>query len=186
MTETAQQVHAVLFLTSEPLSVSDVAEMLQVDASAVASAVSEVEQFLAGSGLTLVRTATTIQLATSSAVAPVVTEIMQMHPDELSPAAAEALAILAYRGPLNRHELEAIRGVDSQRILRQLLTRGLVTASRSLEGLPQYDISEIFLRAAGIARREELPQFDQLSSHEKVAAWLQARHSPEKLSPTES
>jgi segregation and condensation protein B len=81
---------------------------------------------------------------------------------DIGKAGAETLAIILYRGPLSRIEIDRIRGVNSTFILRNLLVRGLIerrdhpTDSRSFT----YAITPTLLNHLGISHREALPEFD--------------------------
>jgi segregation and condensation protein B len=79
---------------------------------------------------------------------------------ELSKPALETLAIVAYRGPVTKSQIEAIRGVASETMLRNLLARGLILeAGKSQEpGRPiRYAISHSFLQHFGLTSAAELP-----------------------------
>jgi segregation and condensation protein B len=83
----------------------------------------------------------------------------------LSPAALETLAIVAYRQPTTRAEIEAIRGVGSEEMLRQLLERDLVAVGGRAEDLGRpnvYVTTRRFLAAFGLARLEDLPALAEI------------------------
>jgi len=84
----------------------------------------------------------------------------------LSPAALETLAIVAYRQPVGRLEVEEIRGVDSGAVLDKLLERGLVEIVSRGEGLGRpllYGTTPQFLEILGLRDLDELPRLDELS-----------------------
>jgi len=84
----------------------------------------------------------------------------------LSPAALETLAIVAYRQPVGRLEVEEIRGVDSGAVLDKLLERGLVEIVTRGEGLGRpllYGTTPQFLEVLGLRDLDELPRLDELS-----------------------
>jgi segregation and condensation protein B len=98
---------------------------------------------------------------------------------ELSRPSLEALAILAYRGPLTRPELEQIRGVQSSLILRNLLLRGLIEMKSEVRlGQPVYGVTADFLKYLGLASLEELPDFAMLHQHPVVQQVLQELEAP--------
>lgn len=84
--------------------------------------------------------------------------------EDLSKAALETLAIIAYRGPITRATIEAIRSVNCVYILRNLLIRGLITKSRSEKDarMSVYEVSFDFLRYLGVRKVEDLPDFQRL------------------------
>jgi segregation and condensation protein B len=86
---------------------------------------------------------------------------------KLSPAARETLAIAAYRQPIMRAEIEAIRGVKCDEILHQLLEKGLLRIAGRDESLGRpvlYGTTKRFLQIFGLRSLAELPQADQLRS----------------------
>ncbi len=89
----------------------------------------------------------------------------ESRPARLSAPALETLAIIAYRQPLARAELEAVRGVDAGGVLQTLLDRGLIRiAGRAeLPGRPLlYATTQLFLEHFGLKDVQELPAFDEL------------------------
>jgi segregation and condensation protein B len=107
------------------------------------------------------------QLLTRSAFGPWVRRLND-HPSagKLSPASLETLAIVAYRQPVTRAEIEAIRGVGSEEMLRQLLERDLVAVGGKAEELGRpnvYLTTRRFLAAFGLSRLEDLPPVENLS-----------------------
>jgi segregation and condensation protein B len=101
---------------------------------------------------------------------------------ELSRPSMEALAILAYRGPMTRPELEQIRGVQSALILRNLMMRGLVEMGEETRvGQPTYSVTLDFYKHLGLAKPEELPDYQALrgnSAVEQALAELEPKEDP--------
>ncbi|MGF1483714.1 MAG: SMC-Scp complex subunit ScpB [Opitutales bacterium] len=105
-------------------------------------------------------------------------------PQRLSQAALETLAIVAYRQPVTRAEMESIRGVAVDSALNRLLERELivVTGRADLPGRPlQYGTTEKFLEFCGIRGIEELPASDVLSPGQ-LDAWIERASQPEGYS----
>ncbi len=159
-----QKIEALLFLAGEAVHIAELARLTQTSETKVRANLEILSTALAGHGLTVVRSASHAQLTTSKIVSEYLQQFLQGEATTLSAAAAETLAIIAYRGPITRLDVEAIRGVDCRRMVRQLLARGLIRKHRAGERLPTYSISEEFLQHVGITRREELPDFDKLQS----------------------
>ena len=84
--------------------------------------------------------------------------------EELSRAAVETAAIIAYQGPLTRVDIEYVRGVNSSFILRSLMMRGLIERVENPKDARSYlyRISFDFLKHLGVVRIEELPQYEEL------------------------
>ncbi len=103
------------------------------------------------------------------------------RPQRLSPAQMETLAIVAYRQPVTRAEIEAVRGVSSDSALNKLIERELVhvVGRAELPGRPiQYGSTDEFLEFCGIKGLEELPASDVLSPHQ-ITEWIRQATAPE-------
>jgi segregation and condensation protein B len=102
------------------------------------------------------------------------------RPMKLSPAALETMSIIAYRQPVTRAEMEAIRGVSVDSALNKLLELELVhvTGRAELPGRPiQYGTTEKFLEFTGIKELDELPASDVLSNHQ-IDDWMRQSEEP--------
>lgn len=102
------------------------------------------------------------------------------RPQRLSPAQMETLAIVAYRQPVTRAEIEAVRGVSSDSALNKLLERELVyiVGRAELPGRPlQYGTTDPFLDYCGLKGLEELPASDVLSPHQ-ITEWIRQATAP--------
>ncbi len=121
------RVEGLLFVADEPVSVGRLAEVLGITPVQVERAISVLEASLAGRGLRLQRSASLVQLVTAPEAAALVERFLGLQSQvRFSPAALETLAIIAYRQPITRPEIEAIRGVGSDSVIRTLLSAGLI------------------------------------------------------------
>ena len=106
------------------------------------------------------------------------------RPMKLSPAALETMSIIAYRQPVTRAEMEAIRGVSVDSALNRLieLELALVTGRAELPGRPiQYGTTEKFLEFTGIKELDELPASDVLTNHQ-IDDWMRrSEEEPEEI-----
>ena len=105
-------------------------------------------------------------------------------PVRLSPSSLKTLAVVAYRQPVTRAEIEQIRGVSAEAGLSKLLERELVyvVGRADLPGRPiQYGTTEAFLEFVGIKSLDELPSSDVLSPRQ-IDAWLQTSNAPRAAS----
>lgn len=103
------------------------------------------------------------------------------RPQRLSPAQMETLAVVAYRQPVTRAEIEAVRGVSSDSALNKLVERELVqvVGRAELPGRPiQYGSTDQFLEFCGIKGLEELPASDVLSPHQ-ITEWIRQATAPD-------
>ncbi len=167
--ELEREVAALLFASPEPLSESKLAGLLDgTPAARVRLALDGLARRLAASGLPweLRSIAGGWQLYTSEALADTVGRLAKVRKDEkVSPAGLETLAIVAYRQPVTKGEIEAIRGVQVGPILRTLVDRGLVkVAGRSDDpGRPLlYGTTKKFLDSFGLGSLDDLPRDGEL------------------------
>ena len=157
----AARLEAVLFVAGEPVPTAALADILGERPSDVERAGQVLARSLEGRGLTLVRASGAMQLTTAPLAAGDITRFL--HSEEavtLSGAAMETLALIAYRQPVTRAHIEAVRGVSSESPVKTLLRLGLVTELERLDqpGRPiAYGTTPAFLRLFGLASVEELP-----------------------------
>lgn len=170
MTPEAQKIEAMLFLAGEPVGLDELGQLIDRSEKEVPQYVREVGSCLEGHGLTLIATDRRVQLATAPDVAGFLKRYIQDEAQELSASAAETLAIIAYRGPISRMDIDAIRGVDSRRILRQLVARDLIEKRIDSKAI-LYAVSEGFLQHMGLRSVEELPDYGKLrdNDHKGIA-----------------
>jgi segregation and condensation protein B len=165
-----QLLEAALFSAAHPLSIRDL-KNLDPDASPA-----DIEQSLAalredyeshGHGFELKELADGYQLVTRPEFAEAIVQArIASRPRKLSTAALETLAIIAYRQPVGRAEIEEIRGVAADGVLKSLQERGLIDVTGRGEGLGRpllYGTTSSFLEMIGLGELVELPRLDQLS-----------------------
>jgi segregation and condensation protein B len=164
------QIEGVLFFRATPIKIAQLASWFSVDETSVNQAIGELAVSLQGHGIAVLRTETEVQLATAPGLDAL---IESMRKDELKrdigKAGAETLAIVLYRGPISRAEIDRIRGVNSGFILRNLMVRGLI--ERNTEGRGHtFAITPTLLAHLGIGHKTELPNYatvlDQLERFE--------------------
>jgi segregation and condensation protein B len=113
----------------------------------------------------------------------------QPRPQRLSPAALETLAIIAYRQPISRAEIEAVRGVSVDAIVNNLIERELVKALGRAEGPGKpmlYGTTELFLQRFGLKNLEDLPNREELKRPTQPATPVPLEAQPETDSYTNS
>ncbi len=139
------------------------------------------EMQAAGSETVLVEGSTGWRLATHPRFARWVRLLRNEPPPvRLSPSSLETLAVVAYRQPVTRAEIEQIRGVSAEAGITKLLERDLIyiVGRADLPGRPiQYGTTEAFLEFVGIKSLDELPASDVLSPRQ-IDAWLQTSANP--------
>ena len=175
--ELAALAEAFLFAEGEPLSVRKLKQMLDCSDSDFDSAIGELARKREGSGISLVRTADEVSLAVSSLCAPAIrAENERELTREIGDAGLEVLAILLYRGPSTRSQIDYIRGVNTSTTLRTLLSRGLAQRAGNPKDAREYIYSATteLLAYLGVTDKEKLPDYagiaGELSAFETAQA----------------
>ena len=166
---------SLLFATDRPLGVSDLKRLLAVkDSKIVTDALGALRDRRADSGIQLISVAGGWQLRTHPANGAWVAKLVAGRPQRLSRAMMEPLAIVAYRQPITRPEIDEIRGVDCGPVLRTLLDRNLIRIIGKKEevGRPMlYGTTPEFLKTFSLRDLTELPtlrEFHELGADEKA------------------
>ncbi len=162
-----QKIEAVLFWKAEPVSFRKLATLLDTDIGAVKAGVDQLEQALKGRGVTLVQTDEEISLGTAKELSPLIEKLTKDElTKDLGKAGLETLSIVLYQGPISRSNLDYIRGVNSQFILRSLLIRGLVERVDNPEDSRSflYKPTLALLSHLGISKITDLPEYEQVRS----------------------
>lgn len=167
-------VEAALFLADEPLSLRKLAALAGLaDAAAARRGVARLAELLAkdGSAFAVEELAGGYQLLTRPEFHPWVARLRQgAAAPPLGAAAREVLTIIAYRQPVTRADIEAIRGVGAADALRQLVERGLVRIAGRDDSLGRpvlYETTRRFLQAFGLRSLKDLPPGEGLFAGER-------------------
>ncbi len=176
---------ALLFVSTEPVPVSRLATVIgTVSKADVEQALKALEQELAqeGRGIQLVKLAGGYRLVTKSDYAPWLKRLDKAKAaQKLSRSALESLAIIAYKQPLVRAEIEEIRGVETSGVLRTLLERKLVriVGRKEVPGRPiMYGTTKFFLEHFGLQDITQLPplrEFKELGEAEQALLPMEAQ-----------
>lgn len=155
------KLEAMLFVAAEPVTVSQLAAALDVSSSVVERGLNELDEALAGRGLRLQRHAGRVQLTTAPELAELVERFLGLEAtSHLSRAALETLAIIAYQQPVTRPQIDAIRGVNSDSMMKSLLNKGLILESGRTDGPGRpilYSTTPEFLQHFGLNSILEMP-----------------------------
>lgn len=157
------KIEAILFVSGEAVSVRQLAKALQLDVPAVRIALSELkdEYDFQQRGFVIKEFGDYVQLATRPLYSEDVLRLLQpVQQQSLSQAAMETLAVVAYRQPVTRAEIEQIRGVKCDYSLQSLMNKGLVqeVGRKDTIGRPMlFGTTDQFLSHFGIRTLEELP-----------------------------
>jgi segregation and condensation protein B len=161
-------VAALAFASPEPLTTARLASLTETAPSRVEASIERVRASVAASGLPfeLVAIAGGWQMLTAGDTAEIVARLARVRKEEkVSPAALETLAVVAYRQPVTKAEIEAIRGVQVGPILRALVDRGLVKVSARSDDPGRallYATTKRFLESFGLAGLDDLPRDAEL------------------------
>ncbi|HAA38310.1 MAG TPA: SMC-Scp complex subunit ScpB [Firmicutes bacterium] len=157
-------IEALLFVTEEPLPPAKIAEILAAELQDVRKTIKELQQEYATAdhGLQIMEIAKGYQFATKPELAPVVEKLFKGEKSyTLSQAALETLAIIAYRQPVTRVDIEAIRGVKVDAVINTLQKRRLIrtVGRKDAPGRPLlYGTTKEFLKYFGLKDLSELPR----------------------------
>jgi len=164
------KIEALLFVSSGLVSIYQLSKALEISESDVEANLVDLESHyrMDGHGLRLMHMKTRVQLTTAPALSEIVENFLGLEATStLSQAALEALAIVAYKQPITRPEVDVIRGVNSDSVMRTLLSKGLIEelGRADTPGRPiYYGTSAEFLQYFGLETIEALPfiDFDEL------------------------
>ena len=152
---------ALLFVSAEPASIQQLAQALDIPVSAVEQGLERLDEHYQQRGLRLQRHGGRVQLTTAPDMAERIEIFLGLEAtSHLSRAAVETLAIVAYQQPVTRPQIEAIRGVSSDGVMRSLLNKGLVQETGRADGPGRpilYGTSPEFLQHFGLNSLMELP-----------------------------
>ena len=164
-TDLISKIEAILFYLAEPVQISFLAKTLEVSKKEVLSTMEELEKTLENRGVRIIHHDDEVTLVTAPEHSDIIEKIIKEERErDLGRAGIETLAIIAYKGPVSKKEIEHIRGVNSQWIIRSLLLRGLVEKKGSAtdERVILYSITGDTLRHLGLGRISDLPEYEDL------------------------
>ncbi len=163
-------VEALLFVAEEALSASKLAEIAGASPAQVKAAVAELKADYAASGpaFTIEEIADGFRMLTRPEYSVYCGKLFaSRRRSTLSPAALETLAIVAYKQPVTRAEIEAVRGVECGELLRNLIAKGLVRVAGRDDSLGRpllYGTTKNFLEHFGLQSLRDLPKIRELET----------------------
>ena len=159
--EIPQILEAILFVAGEPVAISDLAQALEVSEMEIMHAVEALERECERRGVTVRRYGDHLRMETRAEYAPYVERLLQpVQRQTLSQTAMETLAVIAYRQPVTKGEVEQVRGVKCDYSVQSLLHKGLIKEAGRKEALGRpilYATTDRFLEHFGISDIRELP-----------------------------
>ncbi len=159
------QIEALLFWKAEPLTAKKIASILNIDVEQIKVAIKNLHGELRGRGLTLVEWEDEVTLGTAKEVSDLIEKLTKEElMKDLGKAGLETLSIILYQGPIARSEIDYIRGVNSQFIIRNLLVRGLIEKvdnpkdQRSYLYKPTLEL----LSHLGVSSNADIPEYEKV------------------------
>jgi len=157
-------VEAILFVSPEPISVNQIGALLNEPPRVIKNAITELDALYKERGIRLQHHNGKIQITSAPEAASIIENLLELETTStLSQAALETLSIIAYQQPITRPQIDGIRGVNSDGVLRTLLNKGLIDDIGRTEGPGRpilYSTTTEFLKYFGLASYEELPPLE--------------------------
>ena len=168
ISEQRKHIEALVFVSETPLKAERIAEILEIKNSEVMKSLQELAGLYAQkeSGLQLEEVAEGFQFRTRPESADYIQKLIHSRPYRFSRAALETLAIIAYRQPVTRAEVEYLRGVDSGGVFKTLLEKQLIRilGKKDVPGRPLiYGTTREFLEFFGLRDLSTLPTLKEFS-----------------------
>ncbi len=158
-----RNIEAVLFVASEPVSIKALAKLTGAEEADGTLALQRIDEDMAARGIVLREVAGGYRFASAPAARATVEAYLLPPKNNLSPAALETLAIVAYNEPVTKAQVEEIRGVSADSVIATLLDRRFIVESgrRESPGRPLlYKTTPDFLEAFGLNSLDDLPAVD--------------------------
>ena len=165
-------IESLLFISGEPMTIDSIRKITEIDKKRIDALVKELisDYSLRNSGLLIIEVAEGVQMVTNPASSPYIKKLISTAvPTKLSQPSIETLSIIAYKQPIIKAEIEAIRGVNSDGVVKTLLERRLlkILGRKEVPGRPlMYGTTKEFLQYFGLKDLTELPTLKELSDVE--------------------
>lgn len=159
-------IESLLFVADRPVTVEHLATALDVPVEEIEAALQALREEYQERGIRIQQKGERLQLVSAPEAGPHIERFLGLEiSGRLSTAALEALSIVAYRQPVTRAQVEAIRGVHSDSVLRSLVRRGLIEVIGRAESVGRpilYGTSFEFLQQFGLQSMQDLPDWQEL------------------------
>ena len=170
------KLEAILFVAAEPVLIAQLATALDVAPSVIERGLNELDASLSTRGLRLQRHTGRVQLTTAPQFSELIERFLGLEAtSHLSRAALETLAIVAYQQPVTRPYIDAIRGVNSDSMIKSLLNKGLILESGRADGPGRpilYSTSPEFLQHFGLGSILEMPPLAKIDEDQQDSGEL--------------
>ena len=158
-------IESLLFVAEGPVSIAQIAAALNTSPKQIKRALLDLENLYQERGLQIQNLRGRVQLTTNPKAASSIEQFLGLESQQrLTSAALETLAIIAYRQPVTRPQIDGIRGVNSDSVIKNLIFKGLIEDIGRSEGPGRpilYGTTSSFLQHFGISSLKELPPIDE-------------------------
>ena len=158
-------IESLLFVAEGPVSIAQIAAALNTSPKQIKRALLDLESLYQDRGLQIQNLRGRVQLTTNPKAASSIEQFLGLESQQrLTSAALETLAIIAYRQPVTRPQIDGIRGVNSDSVIKNLIFKGLIEDIGRSEGPGRpilYGTTSSFLQHFGISSLKELPPIDE-------------------------
>ena len=166
MLDLKNKIEALIFLSKEPLSIDELTKYFKLEKQQIEEAVDELKEDKKNTGINLKTDKEILSFVTNPSCGEEIKNFF--HPEmkikKLSKSTMETLAIIAYKGPITKGEIEVIRGVSAEKAISNLLEKNLIYISGKKKsiGTPNiYNVTEDFYSYLNIDREENLPGYEE-------------------------
>jgi len=160
------KIESVLFVSGDSMSLKKMSKILGLSEADVKKEVEGLKEDYKDKGINILEKDAKVQMVSSPKNSELIEILVESSlSEELTPAALETLAVISYKEPILRQDIDEIRGVNSVFSLRTLMMRGLIDKYQGGEDKKDtfYRTTLDFLKKLGISKVSELPQYDELS-----------------------
>ncbi|MFA5841589.1 MAG: SMC-Scp complex subunit ScpB [Candidatus Paceibacterota bacterium] len=161
MQNTDTILEALLFVKTEPISRKKLAEFMKIDENGINKALASLKEKLSGRGVRIIENGDSVMLGTAPEASGFIEAILKEELNkDLGRAGLETVSIVLFKSPVTKTEIDFIRGVNSQFILRNLMVRGLIERVPNPNGRSSlYQPTFELLRYMGVSGVDELPDY---------------------------
>lgn len=163
----SKNIEAILFYKAEPLSLKKLCNILELKEQEVKQGIQELEKDLKNRGIALVEHENEYTLTTSSETSSIIEKVRKDELNrDLGKAGIETLSIIIYQGPVSRADIDYIRGVNSQFIVRNLLMRGLIEKVENTKDARSYlyKPSLQLISHLGLSKLNDMPEYEDIQN----------------------
>lgn len=171
--ELKNKIEAILFLGGDDLKIKELSKFFAIPVENIIQILEELKEERMDTGINIEITGEVVNLVTNPRYGEVINNFFEQEtkPKKLSGAALETLSIIAYRQPITKSEIEAIRGVTVDRIIQSLEEKKFIRVCGKKESIGRpnlYEITPKFLGYIGIKSIEELPNYEEVKGSNEI------------------